>query len=78
MNKIINCPLVSVIVVTYNSSKYIIETLDSIKNQTYSNLEIIITDDSSNDMTMSRINNWLDRNKEIKKLSTDELKKNVN
>jgi glycosyltransferase involved in cell wall biosynthesis len=69
MNKIINCPLVSVIVVTYNSSKYIIETLDSIKNQTYSNLEIIITDDCSNDMTISRINNWLDRNKKIKKFT---------
>ena len=69
MNKIINCPLVSVIVGTYNSSKYIIETLDSIKNQTYSNLEIIITDDCSNDMTMSKINNWLDRNKKIKKFT---------
>ncbi|MDC0879641.1 glycosyltransferase [Flavobacteriaceae bacterium] len=67
MDKTINCPLVSVIIVTYNSSKYIIETLDSIKNQTYSNIEIIITDDCSNDKTISRINNWLGRNKKIKK-----------
>ena len=67
MTKINNFPLVSVIVVTYNSSTYILETLESIKNQTYSNLEIIITDDCSTDMTIPIINNWLESNKKIKK-----------
>ena len=45
MQKQINEPLVTVIVVTYNSSRYILETLESIKDQTYSNIEIVITDD---------------------------------
>ena len=66
MTKINNFPLVSVIAVTYNSSAYILETLESIKNQTYSNLEIIITDDCSTDITISTINNWLESNKKIK------------
>ena len=69
MTKINNFPLVSVIVVTYNSSTYVLETLESIKNQTYSNLEIIITDDCSTDITISTINNWLESNNKIKKVT---------
>lgn len=42
-------PLVSIIVITYNSSKYIVETLESAKNQTYTNIELIISDDNSKD-----------------------------
>ena len=42
-------PLVSVVVITYNSSSTVIETLDSIKGQTYDNIELIISDDHSID-----------------------------
>ena len=55
-------PLVSVVVVTYNSSKYILETLDSIKSQTYNNLELIITDDCSSDNTVQLCEDWLNFN----------------
>lgn len=55
--------LVSVVVVSYNSSEFILETLDSIKNQSYSNLELIITDDSSTDNTVSKCEEWLETNK---------------
>lgn len=56
-------PLVSVVVITYNSSKYILETLESIKQQTYKNLELIITDDCSKDNTVALCQDWLDVNK---------------
>lgn len=55
-------PLVSIVVLTYNSSATVIETLDSTKNQTYKNIELIITDDSSKDETISICNKWIDAN----------------
>lgn len=59
-----NYPLVSVIVLTYNSADYILETLFSVYNQTYSNLEIIISDDCSSDETISIVNEWLREHKD--------------
>lgn len=55
-------PLVSVVVLTYNSSRFIIETLDSIKVQTYSNIELVIADDRSEDNTIEVCKNWLYKN----------------
>lgn len=54
--------LVSVCVVTYNSSKYVLETLDSIKAQTYPNIELIISDDCSKDETIQVCQEWLRKN----------------
>ncbi|WP_034452002.1 glycosyltransferase family 2 protein [Butyrivibrio sp. AE2032] len=45
--------LVSVIIPAYNSEKYIRECLEATLNQTYTNLEIIIVDDGSSDLTTS-------------------------
>lgn len=56
-------PLVSIIVVTYNSSKYVLETLESAKSQTYQNIELIISDDSSSDETVEICTQWLKKNK---------------
>ena len=56
-------PLVSIIVVTYNSSKYVLETLESAKAQTYKKLELIITDDSSTDSTVEICREWLSEHK---------------
>ena len=58
----LNSPLVSIIIVTYNSSEFVLETLESAKAQTYKNIELIITDDSSNDNTIEVCNNWLGEN----------------
>lgn len=55
-------PLVSVCVITYNSSKYIVETLDSILNQSYKNIELIISDDCSKDNTVEICKEWLRNN----------------
>ena len=52
-------PLVSVGTCSYNNSKFIIETLDSIKSQTYPNIELIIVDDCSTDDSVEVINEWL-------------------
>lgn len=56
-------PLVSVPVITYNSSKTVLETLDSIKAQTYQNLELIVSDDCSTDNTVELCRNWIEQNK---------------
>ena len=56
--------LVSVAVITYNSSKYVLETLESIKAQTYQNIELIISDDCSTDNTMQLCKNWCEQNRE--------------
>lgn len=57
-----NPPLVSVIVITYNSAATVTETLDSIKNQDYQNIELIVSDDCSKDDTTGIVENWLDEN----------------
>lgn len=42
-------PLISVIVPIYNAEKYLHRCMDSILNQTYKNLEIVLIDDGSKD-----------------------------
>ena len=46
---------VSVIIPMYNASNYILECLNSVINQSYKNLEIILIDDHSNDDTLKKI-----------------------
>lgn len=53
---------VSVVVVTYNSSKYVLETLESIKEQDYPNIELIVSDDCSTDNTFELVNQWIEEN----------------
>lgn len=48
-------PKVSVIVPVYNLEDYIERTINSLQNQTYQNLEIIIVDDGSSDSSLSII-----------------------
>lgn len=56
-------PLVSIIVITYNSEKFVLDTLESAKSQTYQNIELIISDDGSSDKTINICNKWLEENK---------------
>lgn len=53
-----NNSLISVIVPAYNVEKYISRCLDSILNQTYKNLEIIVIDDGSTDNTSDVIKQY--------------------
>lgn len=66
-------PLVSVIVPVYNGESFIKETINSILNQTYKNLEIIIIDDCSSDASRDIIDSYDDER--IRKIY---LKKNRN
>lgn len=54
--------LVSIVVITYNSSKYVLETLESAKAQTYRNIELIVSDDASTDDTVEICEKWIDEN----------------
>ena len=56
-------PLVSVIIASYNSSGFIIETLESIRNQTWQEKELIISDDCSKDNTVEICKAWLNEHK---------------
>jgi alpha-1,3-rhamnosyltransferase len=51
--------LVSIVVITYNSSKYIVETLESVKSQKYRDIELIISDDCSTDDTVDICKGWI-------------------
>ena len=55
-------PLVSIIVLTYNSSLTILETLESLKKQSYPNIELIISDDASKDETVKICQTWVQAN----------------
>jgi glycosyltransferase involved in cell wall biosynthesis len=58
--------LVSVIIGTYNRYDLVLRAIDSVLNQTYKNIEIIVVDDCSTDLRYENLKN----NKNIKFLST--------
>ena len=51
--------LISVIIPVYNAEKYVRQTMDSIINQTYKNLEILLIDDGSKDASASICEEYL-------------------
>lgn len=59
-------PLVSVLIPTYNRPELLELALDSVLNQTYKNIEIIISDDSTNDLTQEMIQPYLMKYPNIK------------
>lgn len=59
-------PLVSIIVTTFNSKRFIENCLYSLINQTYSNIEIIVIDDASSDDTENIVRKLMKKDKRIK------------
>ena len=55
-------PLVTVIALCYNHSRFLIECLDSIASQTFQNFQLIITDDNSSDTSPEMIASWVSTN----------------
>lgn len=47
--------LVSIIIPVYNREDTILRAVESVCNQTYSNIEIIVVDDASTDSTMEKL-----------------------
>ena len=57
-----NQPRVSVLVACYNQARYVAECLESVRSQTYPNVELITIDDCSRDESASVIRGWLAAN----------------
>ena len=51
-------PLISIITITLNADQYLEQTIQSILNQTYKNVEYIIVDGGSTDQTLEIINKY--------------------
>ena len=61
-----NLPIVSIAMASYNGERFITEQLDSILNQSYHNIELVIVDDCSKDETISIIKRYQEKFSNIK------------
>lgn len=59
-------PLISVIIPVYNGEKTIVTAIDSILNQTYANIEIIVVNDKSTDSTKEVVSKIIEKNSRVK------------
>lgn len=57
----VTSPLVSIVVPVFNGERFLRECLDSIVNQTYRNIEVIVMDDASTDSTPAIVASYGDR-----------------
>ncbi|GGF58860.1 hypothetical protein GCM10010912_00060 [Paenibacillus albidus] len=60
-----NCPKVSIIITTYNRKEYLIQSIKSILNQDYPNIQIIVIDDNSSDGTELVMSDLMKTNKSL-------------
>ena len=67
-----NNSLVSVITPMHNSGRYILDTIESVKNQTYKNWEMIIIDDCSTDNSVELVKKYIQSDERIKLIRLEE------
>ena len=60
MNKVIETPLISVLLSVYNDDENIKKSIDSILSQSYKNIELLVIDDGSTDQTYEILNDIKD------------------
>lgn len=65
MTELLKLPLISFIVTSFNYGNYVIKTLESIKNQSYENIEIIVVDDKSKDNSVEKIKEFAKNNQDL-------------
>lgn len=66
MTDLLQLPLISFVVTSFNYEDYILKTIQSIKEQTYENIEIIVVDDKSSDNSVEKIKHFIEKNKDFK------------
>lgn len=64
-------PLISILVACYNGEKFINKCLESITKQTYNNLEILIVNDGSTDLSFKLLNKWSETDNRIKVINQE-------
>ncbi len=71
-------PIVSLLLISYNNCEYIYEALDSILEQSYCNIELIVSDDCSSDFNKRKIKQYIKkRHSNIKRLIINKNAKNM-
>ena len=65
-------PKVGIIIPIYNVEKYLRECLDSVLNQSYENLEIVLVDDKSTDSSLSIAKEYVKRDKRVSLVALEE------
>ena len=66
--------LVSVIIISYNTEKYINKCIESVINQTYKNIDIVIVNDGSTDNTASIIQEYVKKDSRINFINRNQNK----
>lgn len=61
--------LISVVIPAYNAEPFLDETIDSVLNQTYENIEVIVVNDGSKDHTPDLAQAWCDRDNRVRLIS---------
>jgi len=73
MSMHLNNTLVSIITISYNSEKTIARSIESVINSSYKNIELIIIDNESSDLTLKIINDYCEKSKIIKVISESDF-----
>ena len=68
-----NLPLVSVILPSYNHVDFVREAIESVLNQSFQNLELIVVDDGSTDGTPEQIEKIKDHRIQLIRLETNRM-----